>query len=87
MQKSINGDKMKNVLKTIAPYITAILAAFGVYVENSTRNAVMEYKVNAVQQEQGGIKDDVKSIKELLYSIDTRLSIYSTLLDERTGKK
>lgn len=78
---------MKNLLKTIAPYITAILAAFGVYAENSTRNAVMEYKVNAVQQEQGGIKDDVKSIKELLYSIDTRLSIYSTLLDERTGKK
>lgn len=78
---------MKNVLKTIAPYITAILAAVGVYVENSIRNAVMEYKVDAVQQEQGGLKEDVKSIKELLYSIDTRLSIYSTILDERTGRK
>lgn len=78
---------MKNVLKTIAPYITAILAAVGVYVENSIRNAVMEYKVDAVQQEQGGLKEDVKSIKDLLYSIDTRLSIYSTILDERTGKK
>lgn len=78
---------MKNVLKTIAPYITAILAAIGVYVENSIRNAVMEYKVNAVQQEQGGLKEDVKSIKDLLYSIDTRLSIYSTILDERTGRK
>lgn len=78
---------MKNVLKTIAPYITAILAAVGVYVDNSIRNAVMEYKVDAVQQEQGGLKEDVKSIKELLYSIDTRLSIYSTILDERTGRK
>lgn len=78
---------MKNVLKTIAPYITAILAAVGVYVENSIRNAVMEYKVDAVQQEQGGLKEDVKSIKDLLYSIDTRLSIYSTILDERTGRK
>ena len=78
---------MKNVLKTIAPYRTAILAAVGVYVENSIRNAVMEYKVDAVQQEQGGLKEDVKSIKDLLYSIDTRLSIYSTILDERTGRK
>lgn len=78
---------MKNVLKTIAPYITAILAAVGVYVENSIRNAVMEYKVDAVQQEQGGLKEDVKSIKDLLYSIDTRLSIYATILDERTGRK
>ena len=78
---------MKNVLKTIAPYITAIHAAVGVYVENSIRNAVMEYKVDAVQQEQGGLKEDVKSIKDLLYSIDTRLSIYSTILDERTGRK
>lgn len=78
---------MKNLLKMIAPYITAILAAVGVYVENSIRNAVMEYKVDAVQQEQGGLKEDVKSIKELLYSIDTRLSIYSTILDERTGRK
>ena len=78
---------MKNVLKTIAPYITAILAAIGVYAESHTRMAMLEYKVSAVEQEQGGLKDDVKSIKDLLYSIDTRLSVYSVMLDERTLRR
>ena len=78
---------MKNFIKAIAPYITAILMAIGVYVDLHTKVNLLDYQVREVKEENGGIKEDVKSIKDLLYSIDTRLSVYSVMLDERTLRR
>lgn len=78
---------MKNFIKAIAPYITAILMAIGVYVDLCTKVNLLDYQVKEVKEENGGIKEDVKSIKDLLYSIDTRLSVYSVMLDERTLRR
>lgn len=78
---------MKNFIKAIAPYITAILMAIGVYVDLHTKVNLLDYQVKEVKEENDGIKEDVKSIKDLLYSIDTRLSVYSVMLDERTLRR
>lgn len=78
---------MKNFIKAIAPYITAILMAIGVYVDLHTKVSLLDYQVKEVKEENGSVKEDVKSIKDLLYSIDTRLSVYSVMLDERTLRR
>ena len=77
---------MRNLLKTIAPYITAILMGIGVYAENHTQMAMMQYRVEQVEKDKDGLSEDIKSIKSLLYSIDTRLSVYGAIVEERTGK-
>lgn len=77
---------MKNIAKLIAPYITAILAAIGVYAESHTKMAMMEYRLASVEKSTDDLGSDIKDIKSLLYSIDTRLSIFGVQLEERTGK-
>lgn len=78
--------KLSSVFKAIAPYITAILMGIGVYVDLHTKVSLLDYQVKEVKEENGGIKEDVKDIKSLLYSIDTRLSVYGAIVEERTGK-
>ena len=77
---------MKNIAKLIAPYITTILAAIGVYAEGHTKMAMMEYRITSVEKSTDDLGTDIKDIKSLLYSIDTRLSIFGVQLEERTGK-
>lgn len=78
--------KLSSIFKAIAPYITAILMGIGVYVDLHTKVSLLDYQVKEVKEENGGIKEDVKDIKSLLYSIDTRLSVYGAIVEERTGK-
>jgi hypothetical protein len=80
------GEKtMKNLIKAIAPYISVILMGVGVYANNHTKSAMLEYRLSIVEKDKDALKDDLKSIKDLLYSIDTRLSIFGVQLEERTG--
>lgn len=44
---------------------------------------MLDYRVEQVEQ----YRDDIKAIKELLYSIDKRLSVFEVQLEERTGHK
>lgn len=76
---------MKNLIKAIAPYISVILMGIGVYANNHTKSAMLEYRLSIVEKDKDELKDDLKSIKDLLYSIDTRLSIFGVQLEERTG--
>lgn len=76
---------MKNIIKAIAPYISVILMGVGVYANNHTKSAMLEYRLSIVEKDKDALKDDLKSIKDLLYSIDTRLSIFGVQLEERTG--
>jgi hypothetical protein len=39
-----------------------------------------------MESEQGGLKEDVKGIKDLLYSIDMKLNVFGAQLEERTRK-
>ena len=78
---------MKAVIKAIAPYISVILMGVGVYANNHTKSAMLEYRLSIVEKDKDALKDDLKSIKDLLYSIDTRLSIFGVQLEERTGYK
>ena len=58
----------------------------GVYADNHTKAAMLEYRLSIVERDNDVLKDDLKSIKDLLYSIDTRLSVFGAQLEERTGK-
>lgn len=78
---------MKAVIKAIAPYISVILMGVGVYANNHTKSAMLEYRLSIVEKDKDALKDDLKSIKDLLYSIDTRLSIFGVQLEERTGSR
>ena len=78
---------MKNVIKAIAPYISFILMGIGLYADNHTKSAMLEYRLSIVEKDKDALKDDLKSIKDLLYSIDTRLSIFGVQLEERTGNR
>ena len=77
---------MKELAKLIAPYLTAILSAIGVYTTSQTKIAMLEYRCERMETEQGGLKEDVKGIKDLLYSIDMKLNVFGAQLDERTRK-
>lgn len=78
---------MKDLFKLIAPYITAIGSAIAVYANFQTKIGVMEYRQNAIEEHYNGVQSDIGSIKDLLYSIDAKLGVYSALLDERTSKR
>ena len=77
---------MKELAKLIAPYLTAILSAIGVYTTSQTKIAMLEYRCERMETEQGGLKEDVKGIKDLLYSIDMKLNVFGAQLEERTRK-
>lgn len=89
IQKKVYEEKMdmKAVIKAIAPYISVILMGIGVYADNHTKSAMLEYRLSIVEKDKDALKDDLKSIKDLLYSIDTRLSIFGVQLEERTGSR
>ena len=74
---------LKDLVKLIAPYLVAIGGAIGVYADGKTEIAMLDYRVEQVEQ----YRDDIKAIKELLYSIDKRLSVFEVQLEERTGRK
>ena len=77
---------LKDLVKIIAPYLVAIGGAIGVYADGKSRFELMEYRVQVVEKDKDDLRNDLKSIKDVLYSIDTRLSIFGTKLDERTGR-
>ena len=77
---------MKELAKLIAPYLTAILSAIGVYTTSQTKIAMLEYRCERMESEQGGLKEDVKGIKDLLYRIDMKLNVFGAQLEERTRK-
>lgn len=74
---------LKDLVKLIAPYLVAIGGAIGVYADGKTEIAMLDYRVEQVEQ----YRDDIKAIKELLFSIDKRLSVFEVQLEERTGRK
>ena len=73
----------KDLIKLLGPYLVAIGGAIGVYADGKTEIAMLDYRVEQVEQ----YRDDIKAIKELLYSIDKRLSVFEVQLEERTGHK
>lgn len=76
----------KDIIKLLGPYLVAIGGAIGVYADSKTEIAMLNYRVEVVEKDKDALKDDLKSIKELLYSIDTRLSVFGAQLEERTRK-
>ena len=78
---------MKDLFKLLAPYITTIASAIALYANFQTRVGVLEYRTNTIEERSAGLQNDIGSIKDLLYSIDAKLGVYSALLDERTSKR
>ena len=74
---------LKDLVKLIVPYLVAIGGVVGVYADGKTEIAMLDYRVEQVEQ----YRDDIKAIKELLFSIDKRLSVFEVQLEERTGRK
>lgn len=68
---------MKEFFKLIAPYMTTIFAAIGLYADNASKQKLIEYRVEKVEQMQNTLGENVNSIKDLLYSINTKLEVYS----------
>ena len=77
---------LKDLVKLIAPYIVAIGGAIGVYADGKSRFELMEYRIQIVEKDKDDLRNDLKSIKDVLYRIDTRLSVAVTQLEERTGR-
>ena len=77
---------LKDLVKLIAPYLVAIGGAIGVYADGKSRFELMEYRVQVVEKDKDDLKADLKSIKDVLYSIDTKISVFGTQLEERTGR-
>ena len=78
---------LKELVKLIAPYLVAIGGAIGVFADGKSRFELMEYRVQVVEKDKDDLKADLKSIKDVLYSIDTKLGVYSAILEERTSNK
>ena len=76
----------KELAKLIAPYLVAIGGFIGVYADTKTRFELMEYRVAIVEKDKDALREDLKSIKDVLYRIDTRLSVFGAQLEERTGR-
>lgn len=67
---------LKDLVKLIAPYLVAIGGAIGVYADGKSRFELMEYRVQVVEKDKDDLRNDLKSIKDVLYRIDTRLSVF-----------
>lgn len=78
---------MKDFFKMLAPYMATIGSAIALYANFQTRVGVLEYRTDAIEERTSGVQQDIGSIKDLLYSIDAKLGVYSALLDERTAKR
>lgn len=77
---------MKDIFKLLAPYVTTIVSAIAVYTSIQTRLSVLEYRTDAIEERSMSLQNDIGSIKDLLYSIDTKIGVYAAILDERTSK-
>ena len=77
---------LKDIVKLIAPYLVAIGGAIGVYADGKTELAMLEYRLQVVEKDKDDLRNDLKSIKDVLYRIDTRLSVFGAQLEERTGR-
>lgn len=77
---------MKDLLKLLAPYMTTIASAIALYASFQTRLGVLEYRTDAIEERSAGLQNDLKSIKDVLYSIDTKISVFGAQLEERTGR-
>ena len=78
---------LKEIIKLASPYLVAIGGIIGVYSDGQTKMTMLEYRLQAVEKDKDDLKSDLKSIKDVLYRIDTRLSVFGTQLEERTGTK
>ena len=78
---------MKDILKLLAPYITTIASAIALYASFQTRLGVLEYRTDKVEERSDAVVKDVGTIKDLLYAIDSKISVYATIVEERTGKR
>ena len=78
---------MKDLFKLIAPYVTTIASSIALYASFQTRLGVLEYRTDKVEERSDAIVKDVGTIKDLLYAIDSKISVYATIVEERTGKK
>ena len=78
---------MKDLLKLLAPYVTTIASAIALYASFQTRLGVLEYRTDKVEERSDNIVKDVGVIKDLLYAIDSKISVYATIVEERTSKK
>lgn len=78
---------MGNIFKLISPYIATIGSAIALYANFQTRVGVLEYRTDSIEERTAGVQKDIGSIKDILYSIDAKLGVYSALLDERTAKR
>ena len=77
---------VKDIVKLLAPYLVAIGGAIGVYADGKTEIAMLEYRLQVVEKDKDDLRNDLKSIKDVLYRIDTRLSVFGAQLEERTGR-
>lgn len=77
---------LKELVKLITPYLVAIGGALGVYADGKSRFELMEYRVEVVEKDKDNLRNDLRSIKDVLYRIDTRLSVFGAQLEERTGR-
>lgn len=77
---------MKEFFKLIAPYMTTILGFIGLYADNASKQKLLEYRVEKVELMQNTLGENVNSIKDLLYSINTKLEVYSVKSELCSGK-
>lgn len=77
---------LKDLVKLVAPYLVAVGGVIGVYADGKSRFELMEYRIEIVEKDKEAFREDLKSIKDVLYRIDTRLSVFGAQLEERTGR-
>lgn len=73
---------MKNVIKTIAPYITAILMGMGVYVQTQTRITTLEVQVEAIQPWRAKVDQKMDGFESLLSDIRSDVSFIRGKLEK-----
>ena len=64
---------LKELVKLIAPYLVSIGGVIGVYADGKSRFELMEYRVQVVEKDKDDLRNDLKSIKDVLYRIDTKV--------------
>lgn len=66
--------------------MTTVFAAIGLYADNASKQKLLEYRVEKVELMQNTLGENVNSIKDLLYSINTKLEVYSVKSELCSGK-
>ena len=73
---------MKNVIKTIAPYVTAILMGVSVYVQTQTRITTLEVQVEAIQPWRAKVDQKMDGFESLLSDIRSDVSFIRGKLEK-----